>query len=54
MAQRLEKDGIPVNNASVYLCYTMGYNGAKKIRFLIDKAPRVAKSGVQRVISLSK
>jgi len=54
IAKRLEKDGKPVNNASVYLCYTMGYNGAKKIRFLIDKAPKVKKSAVQRVINLSE
>jgi hypothetical protein len=53
IARRLEKDGLTPNNGSVYLCYTMGYNGAKKIRFLIDKAPQVKKSSVTRVITLS-
>jgi hypothetical protein len=54
IAKRLEKDGVVVNNGSVYLCYTMGYNAARKIQFLVDYAPAVKQSSTNRVIALSK
>lgn len=48
---RLIKAGVKPTPDRLYLCYTMGYAGAKKIGFDYSKAPAVKRKGMARFLS---
>ena len=48
---RLIKAGVHPSPTKLYLCYTMGFAGAKKIGFDFTKAPAVKRKGLARFVS---